>query len=108
MAILLDWKADPLHKHGTQAPSALQMAEKMSKDPKCAHQAAAKEMVAMIGDMQLVKARLQALEGVIAAQRESDRLKAILFAAVCALISVGTGLFYRFVASRVPDQAGEL
>jgi hypothetical protein len=108
VAILLDWKADPLQKHGTQTPSALQMAEKMSKDPKCADQAAAKEMVAMMGDPLLIKARLQALEGVIAAQREADRRKAIMFAAVCALLSVGTGLVYKFAASGVPNEAGEL
>jgi hypothetical protein len=108
VAILLDWKADPLLKHGTQTPSAFQTAEKMSQDPKCVHQAAAKEIVAMMGDPLLIKARLEALEDVIVAQRESDRRKAILFAAVCALVSVGTGLLYRFVGSGVPNEAGEL
>lgn len=108
VAILLDWKADPLKKHGLTRPSALQLAESISNDEKHPHHKAAREIVALIGDPDLVKARLKALEPVIQKMRDSDRRKAIIFSIVCAIIAACATVMYKTVAVNVPNEAGEL
>lgn len=108
MALLIDWKADPLHKHGTQTPSAMQLAETMSQNPECAHRLAANEMLEVMADPKVLKIRLKGLEATIFAQRAADQRKAQIFALVCAIIAAVTTFFYKNVVAALPNEAKDL
>mmetsp|Transcript_36993 Transcript_36993/g.119333 ORF Transcript_36993/g.119333 Transcript_36993/m.119333 type:complete len:162 (+) Transcript_36993:69-554(+) len=104
VALLIEWKADPLMTHRMQAPSALDLAEKLAKDGSATQQAPAAEMVQLMTDPEVVKARLKSIESMLLEQQAADQKKARVFVFVACVSAAALTIFYKYVVAAIPNE----